>query len=135
MYDYDVTQYTCHDGGFAKILIPNNVTEDDLRGLYELLQVVAVRRFGLDLTDDEGYERGKADRPQAEAEKSKLNLIVKEEAVNVLYDNFASISSRTDMQDVLDKCARITEAKQSELTEAYIRGYKDGAEQTRPEGE
>lgn len=61
MYDYDVTQYTCHDGGFAKILIPNNVTEDDLRGLYELLQVVAVRRFGLDLTDDEGYERGKAD--------------------------------------------------------------------------
>lgn len=29
-------------------------TEDDLRGLYELLQVVAVRRFGLDLTEREG---------------------------------------------------------------------------------
>lgn len=54
MYDYDVTQYTCHDGNYAKILIPNNVTEDDLRGLYELLQVVAVRRFGLDLTEREG---------------------------------------------------------------------------------
>jgi len=54
MYDYDATQYTCHDGNIAKILIPNNVTEDDLRGLYELLQVVAVRRFGLDLTEREG---------------------------------------------------------------------------------
>lgn len=54
MYDYDVTQYTCHDGNYAKVLIPNNATEDDLRGLYELLQVVAVRRFGLDLTEREG---------------------------------------------------------------------------------
>lgn len=53
-YDYDVTQYTCHDGNYARILIPNNVTEDDLRGLYELFQVVAVRRFGLDLTEREG---------------------------------------------------------------------------------
>lgn len=52
-YDYDVTQYTCHDGNYARILIPNNATEDDLRGLYELLQVVAVRRFGLDLTESE----------------------------------------------------------------------------------
>lgn len=54
MYNYDVTQYTCHDGNYARILIPNSATEDDLRGLYELLQVVAVRRFGVDLTEREG---------------------------------------------------------------------------------
>ena len=55
-YMYDVTQYTCNDGNIAKILIPNNVTEDDLRGLYELLQVVAVRRFGLDLSEREAVQ-------------------------------------------------------------------------------
>lgn len=54
MYDYYITEYTCNDGNHAKILIPNSATEDDLRGLYEFLQVVAKRHFGLDLTEREG---------------------------------------------------------------------------------
>ena len=51
--DYDVTTYTCEDGAIAKILIPKTATEDDVKGIHELLRVVALRRFKIDLEEGE----------------------------------------------------------------------------------
>lgn len=46
---YSNNLYTCEDGRHAKIIILENATEDDIKGLYELLAVIAKRKFKVDL--------------------------------------------------------------------------------------
>ena len=46
---YYVTSYTCEKGALAKIIIPENATEDDIQGLYDFLNVIAKRRFKVNL--------------------------------------------------------------------------------------
>ena len=47
-YAYTQT-YTCESGALARIIIPHDATEDDLKGIAELLGVVIKRHFKLEL--------------------------------------------------------------------------------------
>ena len=40
-----IQQYTCENGNIAKIIIPDDATEDDLKGIREMLDVVISRHF------------------------------------------------------------------------------------------
>ena len=43
--------YTCEDGTFAKIIIPETATQDDLLGFREFIDIILKRRFKLELKD------------------------------------------------------------------------------------
>ena len=42
---YYITQYTCENRQIAKIIIPQDVTKDDLKGIKDMLDVVIKRHF------------------------------------------------------------------------------------------
>ena len=42
---YYITQYTCENRQIAKIIIPQDATKDDLKGIREMLDVVIKRHF------------------------------------------------------------------------------------------
>ena len=42
---YYITQYTCENRTTAKIMIPQDATKDDLKGIREMLDVVIKRHF------------------------------------------------------------------------------------------
>ncbi len=43
--NYYSQNYSCENGAIAKILIPEDATEDDLLGLREFLDVILERKF------------------------------------------------------------------------------------------
>lgn len=46
---YYTQQYTCESGDIAKIIIPQDVTEDDLLGFRDMLNIALKRKFKLDI--------------------------------------------------------------------------------------
>lgn len=42
---YYIQQYTCENSTIAKIMIPQDATKDDLKGIREMLDVVIKRHF------------------------------------------------------------------------------------------
>lgn len=42
---YYIQQYTCKNGAIAKIMIPVDATQDDLKGIREMLDVIIKRHF------------------------------------------------------------------------------------------
>ena len=46
-----VQQYTCESGQIAKIMIPENATEDDLLGFRDMLNIALKRKFKLKIDD------------------------------------------------------------------------------------
>lgn len=42
---YYIQQYTCENGIIAKIMIPQDATKDDLKGIRDMLDVVIKRHF------------------------------------------------------------------------------------------
>ena len=53
---YYITQYTCENRTIAKIMIPVDATQDDLKGIREMLDVVIKRHFKV--KSEETDERG-----------------------------------------------------------------------------
>jgi len=43
--DVYVQSYTCENGAIAKIIIPEQATQNDLKGIMEMLDVVIKRHF------------------------------------------------------------------------------------------
>jgi hypothetical protein len=52
--EYYIQQYTCENRAIAKIMIPADATQDDLKGIREMLDVVIKRHFK---AGSENYER------------------------------------------------------------------------------
>ena len=44
-----VQQYTCESGQIAKIIIPNDASEDDLLGFRDMLNIALRRKFKIDI--------------------------------------------------------------------------------------
>lgn len=40
-----IQTYTCEDGAIAKFIIPEDATENDLKGIKEMLAVIMSRKF------------------------------------------------------------------------------------------
>ena len=51
---WHVQKYTCESGEDAAISIPENATRDDILGIKELLNVIAVRKFKITEDEDDG---------------------------------------------------------------------------------
>lgn len=51
MYEikYYNASFTCEKGAIAKVIIPENATEDDVKGICEFLAVIAKRKFKVEL--------------------------------------------------------------------------------------
>lgn len=49
-----VQNYTCENGEFARIVIPEEATVDDLKGIRDMLDIVIRRHFGIILKQKEG---------------------------------------------------------------------------------
>ena len=51
MYEisYYHASFTCENGAIAKVIIPENATEDDVKGLCEFLEVIAKRKFKVEV--------------------------------------------------------------------------------------
>jgi hypothetical protein len=45
--------YTCESGKWAKIIIPENATKDDLAGIKEMLDVIIKRHFQIESEDEQ----------------------------------------------------------------------------------
>ena len=52
---YYIQQYTCENRTIAKIMIPVDATQDDLKGIREMLDVVIKRHFKV---ESEGTDAG-----------------------------------------------------------------------------
>ena len=46
-----IQQYTCESGQIAKIIIPDNATEDDLLGFRDMLNIALKRKFKLKIEE------------------------------------------------------------------------------------
>ena len=46
-----IQQYTCESGHIAKIIIPDNATEDDLLGFRDMLNIALKRKFKLKIEE------------------------------------------------------------------------------------
>lgn len=46
-----IQQYACESGQIAKIIIPDNATEDDLLGFRDMLNVALKRKFKLKIEE------------------------------------------------------------------------------------
>jgi hypothetical protein len=51
--EYYIQQYTCENRTIAKIMIPIDATQDDLKGIREMLDVVIKRHFKAESEDKE----------------------------------------------------------------------------------
>lgn len=45
MIDHHIQIYTCESGALARLVIPTDATEDDLRGIAEMVDVVLKRHY------------------------------------------------------------------------------------------
>ena len=50
-----IQQYTCESGQIAKIIIPDNATEDDLLGFRDMLNIALKRKFKLKIEEEQAY--------------------------------------------------------------------------------
>lgn len=50
---YYIQQYTCENRAIARIMIPVDATQDDLKGIREMLDVVIKRHFKAESEDKE----------------------------------------------------------------------------------
>lgn len=46
--DTYIQQYTCDSGAISKIIIPNDATENDLKGIAEMLDIIIKRHFNVE---------------------------------------------------------------------------------------
>ena len=51
--EYYIQQYTCENRAIAKIMIPADATQDDLKGIREMLDVVIKRHFKVESEEHE----------------------------------------------------------------------------------